>query len=178
MTPGSICYIIELGDNMKEIWKPIKGYEKYLISNKGNVKNINGKIKKINYGICAYGYLDLWKNNKGTKFRVHRLVAETFIENTFNKEQVNHIDGNKKNNCVNNLEWVTPKENIRHAIENDLSSIKYGSKNLSSKLKEEDVKYIRDNAKKNKTVKELSIMFNVSTTNIYNILNNKKWLKL
>lgn len=162
-----------------EQWKVVKGFENYLVSSLGNVKTINGKLKKVVYDSKNdYGYVELWKNNKGKKFRIHRLVAETFIPNTLGKEQVNHIDGDKKNNCVSNLEWVTPKENIRHAIKNDLSSIKYGSKNLASKLKEEDVKYIRENAGINKSVKELSEIYNVSTTTIYNIINYKKWLKM
>lgn len=162
-----------------EQWEFVKGFENYLVSSLGNVKTINGKLRKVVYDSKNdYGYVELWKNNKGKKFRIHRLVAETFIPNTLGKEQVNHIDGDKKNNCVSNLEWVTPKENIRHAIENDLSSIKYGSKNLSSKLKEEDVKYIRENARINKSVKELSEIYNVSTTTIYNIINYKKWLKM
>ena len=162
-----------------EQWKVVKGFENYLVSSLGNVKTINGKLKKVVYDSKNdYGYVELWKNNKGKKFRIHRLVAETFIPNNLGKEQVNHIDGDKKNNCVSNLEWVTPKENIRHSIENDLSSIKYGSKNLASKLKEEDVKYIRENAGINKSVKELSEIYNVSTTTIYNIINYKKWLKM
>ena len=162
-----------------EQWKLVQGFENYLVSTLGSVKTIKGKFKKIVYdNKNSYGYVELWKNNKGKKFRIHRLVAETFIPNYTNKEQVNHIDGDKTNNCVTNLEWVTPKENIRHAINNNLSSIKYGSSNLSSKLKEEDVKFIRENAKVNISVKELAKLYNVSTTNIYNILNNKKWLKM
>ena len=162
-----------------EQWKIVKGFENYLVSSLGNVKTINGKLKKVVYdNKNDYGYVELWKNNKGKKFRIHRLVAEKFIPNTLGKEQVNHIDGDKKNNCVSNLEWVTPKENIRHAIENDLSSIKYGSKNLASKLKEEDVRYIRENAGINKSVRELSEIYKVSTTTIYNIINYKKWLKM
>lgn len=162
-----------------EQWKVIQGFENYLVSSLGNVKTVKGNFKKVIYdNKNSYGYVELWKNNKGKKFRIHRLVAETFIPNYANKEQVNHIDGDKTNNCVSNLEWVTPKENIRHAINNNLSSIKYGSSNLASKLKEEDVLYIRKNAKVVLSVKELSKIFNVSTTTIYNIINNKKWLKL
>lgn len=163
---------------MKETWKPVKGYENYFVSDLGRVKTKQGRYKKINYGICKYGYLDLWKDNKSKRFRIHRLVAEQFVPNTYNKEQVNHIDGNKKNNQANNLEWVTPKENIQHAINNNLSSIKFGSRNHSAKLTESDVSYIRAVAKKTKTVRELAEQFNVSTTNIYNIINNKKWLKM
>ena len=161
-----------------EQWEFVQDFENYLISTLGNVKTVNGKPKKIVYDNKGYGRVELWKNNKGRKFRIHRLVAEAFIPNPLGKEQVNHIDGNKKNNCVSNLEWVTPKENIRHAIENNLSSIKYGSKNLSSKLNEDDVLYIRENAGINKSVRELSEIYNVSTTTIYNIINYKKWLKM
>lgn len=161
-----------------EQWEFVQDFENYLVSTLGNVKTVNGKPKKIVYDNKGYGRVELWKNNKGRKFRVHRLVAEAFIPNPLGKEQVNHIDGNKKNNCVSNLEWVTPKENIRHAIENNLSSIKYGSKNLSSKLKEEDVRYIRETAGINKSVRELSEIYKVSTTTIYNIINYKKWLKM
>lgn len=162
-----------------EQWKIVQGFENYLVSTLGNVKTINGRFKKVVYdNKNSYGYVELWKNNKGKKFRIHRLVAETFIPNYDNKEQVNHIDGNKTNNCVDNLEWVTPKENVTHAINNNLIILKYGSNNVSAKLKEEDVKFIRENAKVNISVKELAKQYNVSTTNIYNILNNKKWLKL
>lgn len=162
-----------------EQWKIVQGFENYLVSTLGNVKTINGRFKKIIYdNKNSYGYVELWKNNKGKKFRIHRLVAETFIPNYDNKEQVNHIDGNKTNNCVDNLEWVTPKENVTHAINNNLIILKYGINNVSAKLKEEDVKFIRENAKVNVSVKELAKRYNVSTTNIYNILNNKKWLKL
>lgn len=162
-----------------EQWKIVQGFENYLVSTLGNVKTINGRFKKVVYdNKNSYGYVELWKNNKGKKFRIHRLVAETFIPNYDNKEQVNHIDGNKTNNCVDNLEWVTPKENVTHAINNNLIILKYGSNNVSAKLKEEDVKFIRENAKVNISVKELAKRYNVSTTNIYNILNNKKWLKL
>ena len=162
-----------------EQWKIVQGFENYLVSTLGNVKTINGRFKKVVYdNKNSYGYVELWKNNKGKKFRIHRLVAETFIPNYDNKEQVNHIDGNKTNNCVDNLEWVTPKENVTHAINNNLIILKYGSNNVSAKLKEEDVKFIRENAKVNISVKELAKRYNVSTTNIYNILNNKKWLKM
>lgn len=162
-----------------EQWKVVKDFDNYLVSDLGNVKTLKGKFKNIVYDSKnAYGYVELWKNNKGKKIRIHRLVAETFIPNVYNKEQVNHIDGNKKNNCVSNLEWVTPKENIRHAIENNLSSIKYGSKNSSAKLKEEDVAYIRETAGISESVRNLAKKYNVSTTTIYNIINYKKWLKV
>lgn len=96
-----------------EEWKEIKGYEGlYLISNKGNVYSIRSKRNlKIHMNWAGYCRVGLNKNNKQVKYSVHRLVASAFIPNPLNKEQVNHIDENKANNKVENLEWVTNLEN-------------------------------------------------------------------
>jgi len=108
-----------------ELWKDINGYEGYYqISNQGNVKSIDrfdgvhdrqGTIIRQNLKQNGYLQVGLRKHNKRKWFGVHRLVAIQFIENPDNKPQVNHIDGNKLNNTVENLEWVTGKENQSHA---------------------------------------------------------------
>lgn len=98
---------------MKELWKDIKGFEKlYKISNFGEVYSLktNKKLKPI-LQHTGYYHITLCKNKKTYQKRIHRLVAEHFIPNIYSKPDVNHIDMDKANNCVNNLEWVTKKEN-------------------------------------------------------------------
>lgn len=103
-----------------EIWKPIDGYENYNVSNKGNVKNITtGKILKSGDNGKGYKHVMLYdKNHKGKTIMIHRLVAKAFLPNPNNFPQVNHIDENKTNNCVENLEWITSVDNINHGTHN------------------------------------------------------------
>ena len=121
-----------------EIWKPIKDYEnEYEISNYGEVKSLarNTTKGKILKSFLQNGYLRvmLSKNNKKRWYSIHRLVAETFILNSENKPQINHKDGNKLNNHVDNLEWCTASENIVHSINNKLRTIKNGGQHKLSK---------------------------------------------
>ena len=105
---------------LKEVWQDIKGFEGlYAISNKGNVKSLkSGKILKP-YDNGGYYRITLSKGGKSKRFLVHVLVATHFIgDKPFENAQVNHKDLNKYNNCVTNLEWVSPSENVRHAIKN------------------------------------------------------------
>lgn len=106
----------------------IKNFEDYEIDEYGNVYRNKNKLKPQ---VHNKGYLRVYlsKNGKVSKKYIHRLVAETFIPNPNNLPQVNHIDGNKKNNNVNNLEWVTSKENIIHAFKTGLSVIPKGENN-------------------------------------------------
>lgn len=97
-----------------EEWRNIGGYDGYKISNYGRVMNALGFILKTHYS--TYEMIKLIKKGVSKNFCVHRLVAKEFIPNTHNKPFVNHIDANKHNNHINNLEWCTQKENIDHAV--------------------------------------------------------------
>ncbi|MBM7869328.1 hypothetical protein JOC70_000797 [Clostridium pascui] len=113
---------------MIEIWKHIKGHEGlYQVSNLGRVKSlerksyvdgrlIKSKILKTGLNNPGYKFLVLRKNDISKNRMVHRLVAETFLSNPNSYYCVNHIDGNKQNNKIDNLEWCTQKLNLRHAI--------------------------------------------------------------
>jgi hypothetical protein len=119
---------------MQEVWKDIVGYEGcYQVSNLGNVKALrrayypNGATKYteeklIKFGFDKSGYyrVTLSKENKIKTYLVHRIVALHFIDNTENKLEVNHVDGDKQNNKADNLEWMTRSENMYHAFNTGL----------------------------------------------------------
>lgn len=115
--------IINILNKELELWKPIKDYENYYqISSFGRVKNVNKKpFKLLKLSLRAeYLGIQLNKNSKGKKFSVHRLVALSFLKNNDTTKIVNHKDGNKLNNHILNLEWISYKENRKHAELNKL----------------------------------------------------------
>lgn len=136
---------------MNTEWKNIKiGRFEYKVSNNGNVIRLpsyisNGKSvslrkeKEIKGSLTRKGYLAVELNGKF--WFIHRLVATLFIENKYNKEQVNHKDGNKLNNCVSNLEWCNNLENMQHAYEIGLQFNDFGEKARNFKYKFRCVEY-------------------------------------
>ena len=151
-----------------EYYLPYKNTN-YLVSNYGNVKNLKTN-KILNGEIIKKGYIRMYLGyNFKNKVLAHRMVAETFIPNPDNKPTVNHIDGNKLNNHVSNLEWNTYSENLQHAFDNNL-------KNCISKrkLSNADVLFIRNNYKpydKEYGCRPLSRRLNVDTKCILGIIN-------
>ena len=109
---------------MKEIWKDIKDYEGlYQVSNLGRVKRITtGRVLKPLKHADGYLMVKLSKNSIVYTKTVHRLVAEAFIPNPEHKSEINHIDENKTNNSLDNLEWMTRKENINHGTRTERMS--------------------------------------------------------
>jgi hypothetical protein len=107
----------------QEKWLPVVGYEnRYLISDCGSIFSLKAnKIKMQRYSPhYEYRVTSLYKNGKNNGVFVHRMVAEAFIPNPCGKPQVNHKDGNKLNNKLSNLEWVTASENIQHSVDTGL----------------------------------------------------------
>jgi len=106
----------ERTDNEPEIWKDIKGYEGYYqVSNIGRVKTVKTETIKKPHISNKYFSVGLSKCGIHKIYRIHRLVAEAFIKNKYNKSTINHIDGDNFNNRIENLEWMTLRENKEHA---------------------------------------------------------------
>lgn len=127
---------------MKEVWKDIPGYEGfYQVSNLGKIKSLprNGtilteRILKENLSARKYYFVLLSKNNNVKAKQIHRLVAETFIPNTNNYPIINHKNGNKLDNRVENLEWCTYSRNNKHAFDIGLRKGLKGKDNKNSKI--------------------------------------------
>jgi len=155
----------------------IKGFENYAVDDQGNIFSLPKKtrkgirILKSSVGKNGYPMLDLCKDGKIKRFLVHRLIAQTLLPNPNNKEQVNHINGNKLDNRLENLEWNTRSENQKHAIKIGLRSAK-GEKNSQSKITEQDVLYIRKSEEKGSI---LAKKFNISHSSICDIRKGRSW---
>ena len=173
---------------MKEKWKTIEEFPKYLISNKGRIKILSTlEDKKLFVKDDGYVATTLGDGKQSYKY-VHRLVAEAFIKNKHNKPQVNHINGIKGDNRSENLEWITPAENIRHAIDTGLLQYKKKEKYIKtskyskgeevngSKLTPEEVIEIRVlwELREFKQV-ELAEKFGVDNSTINDIIRRKRW---
>jgi hypothetical protein len=159
-------------DKDKYMKMKLKTFPEYSIDTEGNVYSKKGKkLKPVYSGQGRYYRVSLSKDKKITHKYIHRLVAETFIENPENKYSVNHIDGNKNNNNVLNLEWATGSEQNNHAYINKLK-LAGESCNLS-KLTEKQVREIR--SKPNVKLKILAEEYNVSIGLISLIRRNLVW---
>lgn len=138
----------------KEKWENIQKFEGYQISNFGSVKSLkrqifrkNGRVQSIKEKIIKpynnqYGYLkvNLHKNKKLYSLYVHRLVAEAFISNPNNYEEINHKDENKLNNCVNNLEWCSHRYNCNYGTKTERQKTKKSKKIIQYNINKEYIK--------------------------------------
>jgi len=175
----------------KEIWKDVPNYDGlYQVSNLGRIKSLNkkNKIKELK-GIDTTRILKLRESKDGYLYTVfsidkvrktvkaHRLVAESFLDNKENKPCVNHINGIKTDNRVENLEWCTYSENTKHAVKIGLKKGVKGEKSHLSKLNINDVNNIRLlYSKGNVPQLKLAKTFNISQSQVNRIVNKKNWV--
>lgn len=100
------------------IWKDVYEYDNYEVSNTGLIRSKkSNKLRKVFISDNGYPVITLSKNNKAKTFKLHRIIANAFIPNPDNKPLINHIDSNKQNYSIENLEWCTSKENSKHAYD-------------------------------------------------------------
>lgn len=160
---------------MIEEWRDIDGFEgRYKVSNLGRIKNYKGLIMKFQINHGGYERLTLrHDDHKDYDFTVHRVVAKAFIPNPENKPQINHIDGNRCNNNVENLEWCTHSENMLHAFKLG-NKDQSGVHNNMAKITEKIVKDIRKRAK-TELQKDLAKEYGLSKANVCLIVNRKTW---
>lgn len=167
---------------MREIWKKVHGFSNYEFSNLGRIKTLNWKNSKqttIMIPNVSQGYYKTILVNDLKEYKsilVHRMVAIAFICNPENKKEVNHINGNKLDNSIDNLEWCTRQENMSHAYDNNLVYILKGSEIGNSVLKEYQVleirkKFIPRVYSRVKLAKE----YGVSEATIKDILYKRTW---
>lgn len=149
----------------------------YFVSEDGNVFR-NEKQLKPSKDTAGYLGVQISKNGIVKRFMIHRMVGECYLDNVNNLPEINHEDGNKLNNRYSNLKWTTSSDNKKHAYNNGLMMAPKGEKSKVSKLKNEDVIYIREKYKprdKQYNKEKLSTMFNVSQRTINDIISNKTW---
>lgn len=145
-TTSDYVKILSIEDLDGEIWKTIKEFPYYQVSNLGRIKMLEKKkwggkgwyikkssIRRQSIGTTGYYMIMFECDYKKRGFRTHRLIAEAFIPNPENKPFINHKDGNKLNNSIDNLEWCTPRENIMHARETGLVPSRIGIPNIKKR---------------------------------------------
>jgi hypothetical protein len=171
----------------KEIWIPINGFETiYSISSYGRIRRDTGSIntfagKIFKQPVTPCGYISVSLSNKGKRetWLLHRLVMNNFIGKCPKDKEVNHIDGNKLNNHVSNLEYITKSQNHKHAFSIGIKKAIRGSIHVNTTLNEDQVLWIRKNYKKYNrggfNLKNIADKFNIDFRTVGNIIKRVRW---
>jgi uncharacterized protein YerC len=157
---------------MSEIWKKVPQFENYSINSEGKLKNTKTNRLLSTKSVNSEGYVLVCLSNNGKikTLRFHRLLAECFIPKIIGKDFVNHKNGIKTDNRLENLEWCTKKENAIHAYKNNICN----NNHIRKYDKSIDVEII-NMRKKRYTYKEIAKKLNISFSKINNVLNKKNW---
>jgi len=167
---------------MDEAWKPVVGYESdYSISNHGRVKRTvpHGPNKKSGGFMCqvigkrGYPVVQLWSNKSRAIRTVHQLVAEAFIGPRVVGMEVDHVDGNKLNNHLSNLEYVTKRENLLRKIPQGLQQ--YGERVGTSKLRTHQIEEILNLQARGMSYSKIGEVYGVGVTQVWRIVHGKAW---
>ena len=160
---------------VSEEWRDIPDFEGYQVSSFGNVRN--KKLKQLKKIPNRQGYPEVrfCKQGKSTPRVIHSLVAKAFLENPSNYSQVNHIDGNKKNNYAENLEWVNNSMNQKHAYSLGLQPSRAGERNVKATIKNKDVDVLKELYNSGKTIREASNITGIQLPIVRNIIYGKTW---
>lgn len=176
-------YSLNLNDLEGEEWRDIIGYEGlYMVSNMGRIKSFyNNKMRIIKASKRSDDYISvgLHKDGRSVTYYVHVLVADAFLPNLEGKPQINHIDGDKTNNRVENLVWVTGSENMNHAYKIGLAKVPRGANHHNAKLTTDDVRYIRSHYLKGDNefgAEALARKFAVSSSSIRDVVRYETYI--
>jgi len=164
-----------------EIWKVINGYPDYEISNKGRVKALS-KVRNSIHGtrttrekiitqhynkLLGYIYVNMYQKGMPTSRSLHRIIAINWIPNPENKREVNHIDGNKQNNSIENLEWMSSLENTRHSFTTNSKK--------SLVLNIEKAEEIREMHKMGMTNSQIALVLGIQRKMAWRVVTNQSW---
>lgn len=167
---------------MMERWKPIDGYPNYEVSDLGRVRRSEPGpltwVGRILHGSDQLGYrrVSLLRDGNVDRHTIHRLVLSAFGPPAPSEDhECNHIDGDRANNRVSNLEWVTSSENTRHAIDVGLQRIRYGEELPQSKLTASDVREIRRMSADGEKQRVIAKRFGIHRATVSQIVNHHRW---
>ena len=146
----------------------------YFVSESGGIF-LDGKEKNTTMSNKGYKMASMYFNSKSNKLSIHRLVAILYVSNPNNLPQVNHMDGNKKNNSVTNLEWMTNSQNQKHAYKLGLQHSKAGENNNKAKITDKDVTLLKQMYNSGMSIVKVSQSMNISISIIRNIIYGISW---
>ncbi|EPT8324471.1 HNH endonuclease [Providencia rettgeri] len=160
----------------------VRSLPKKVVRSNGTIQRFKGTVLSIFNNSSGYPCVRISDSETGKRFilRCHRAVAEAFIPNPDNKPEVNHIDGDKSNSDLSNLEWVTPKENRKHAWDIGLRNTshlpnKIGEEKINAKLTDEKVIEMRKLRLSGMTFGSIASIYNVSKNTCINAIKGKTW---